>query len=1695
MCAKFESEKLKGEASLEDLEVDGRYSLQTSQPKLCVHLFTPCVQYALNPKFGAEFLIFFLKLIPDTGLDYPGLVIAVPSLLRWTLPKRSQEEHDNDAAEPELKPGSHSKMPPYQLSKDIFLERNKCDVATLVERYLGSLYPNFPRVRPILVRQARDLLVCTFHGNLARFECEFCVPASQLLREVRDIADRKVILFNNGQDYHPLKEGLRRLSPKEAAPWSRSVNAVTSYGHLQWTSTYAKTKYSCEIGLRSLNCLRGIQHFQGSLRPVYLDTGSEMGDRKRVSNFRGPQQVNWISVDSGPVITNPVLVSFYELSVSNSFCARGGRCSDAGEQWTRRSCVATVRAEGEVAGANSSQCGWFAVCEQGAVVITAMALAEYAGARQSHVCRSPRTKSPESLNVPNCKAVSFMQFSNGPGLQLGSSDDDLHGDVLDNEMGVLLRCSNVFVCTQRINRISKLCTNVSTGLVKRQMKLANRTFYACVSSCFLRLADEDVPPKGVPKHASSWRETMRRGEFGFQSLTEDQGSLTKIKVEHHRSVVLGTSVDEAIFHGLSCKGTTQIKDFENSVPRGTLVPEKYQVTTSRSRVKNSEDAVSISAECLIYFRCRELRLLLPPDAGDRNCLTTGFDPQQGQRILISSVFVQIDSGAYPATRSVDALGKERSERDTDHLPPSHPVSRLTTERAVTNEFPERPDWRMRLDFRAYRIRSGHNLKLNLEHDTWLQIPPWYFDDVTQHLRATGACDRRLKTLSREICVHVAVHEPQSCQVVQLLNSVEARSWIGVREGDSEENVWICDAENGGRLENHSGDVVAPRGWPLSLGSSGVILQLGELDPTLLRNRDCYLCVRRGTGPRVEVAFVWKCEAFLSSRALAVTSPPHSALETPVTLEMAATDEGQDLPGLLQSLLVSVERAIERVPLDVLAFPCPRCRDEVIAEDNGVVCGCQCVCQQQSHVEKKDTSIQTSPMFEFVGSIPHIDSDEENDSAHEPDGTTRNSDLRSRGFRSRFGESLAKFDAHAIPKSQEGRCNALPRRPYPLIITVVSGIRAKLITYVSGMGHLRRQHYRRGYTYYGHGVSVDSAGFMGEKSTHSCHICCSARRTWGLDEISGLAATKMKVPCSVGSNEPCSHQTSGYANLWLVHIGLETTARRGQVLPNRPRRFDRFGIVHNIDMEVGTFLDHVVIMNRPELVTSPKRIVELPEKLLMSGIHLPDIITVVEIKEEYVGGRHIACTSGARSGTCGKQISNRRRTSDLKERPLVVVDAATVLKASLDSKQIASVLLYYASLPRPEKLKDGFTVLILCAESEGSALDLLDKALSLVAAQMNIGNVLLWRPPSTSDRWQLNHDVLENSRFKVHVVTDERDLCQYISEDQTPVNCGGRSTHDQVEWVEFYKEVEPFLGQCHACGRRLVSVMSELRSTEGQRQVTRRQLHHQHRALTRALTDPELQRLRREGNATLARLEERSQWLPASEDVRLSAERARRLFVEVDRAARRLEQLAEGRRERLRDLARVRALEDEATQRHPQPCLATGLGGGTRFKFRIARRIATSHAQNWYRWKEKLSQVYVRILRGRVVTLFAARGDMRENGCHRRQGSLCVLDFHVHRSVISVQRHFRTKFAADPPSGHTILAGLTNAEVNFWFACDEQRTRVNLDVTTRTYAIEERIESPDVFSQEFHNLYSSPLSLVIKWMKLRLAAHAECKGRA
>lgn len=60
--------------------------------------------------------------------------------------------------------------------------QTNCGVANLVDRYLGHLYPEYvEHTRSVLIRQARDLLVCTFHGDLTKFEEDFLAPAAIII--------------------------------------------------------------------------------------------------------------------------------------------------------------------------------------------------------------------------------------------------------------------------------------------------------------------------------------------------------------------------------------------------------------------------------------------------------------------------------------------------------------------------------------------------------------------------------------------------------------------------------------------------------------------------------------------------------------------------------------------------------------------------------------------------------------------------------------------------------------------------------------------------------------------------------------------------------------------------------------------------------------------------------------------------------------------------------------------------------------------------------------------------------------------------------------------------------------------------------------------------------------------------------------------------------------------------------------------------------------------------------------------------------------------------------------------------------------------------------------------------------------------------------------------------------------------------
>ncbi|XP_076678332.1 uncharacterized protein LOC143374237 isoform X2 [Andrena cerasifolii] len=60
------------------------------------------------------------------------------------------------------------------------------DVASLVRNLLGPIYGD--GVINLLIRQARDILVCAYHGNLENFFRTYLSPAASLLAEVKSIA-------------------------------------------------------------------------------------------------------------------------------------------------------------------------------------------------------------------------------------------------------------------------------------------------------------------------------------------------------------------------------------------------------------------------------------------------------------------------------------------------------------------------------------------------------------------------------------------------------------------------------------------------------------------------------------------------------------------------------------------------------------------------------------------------------------------------------------------------------------------------------------------------------------------------------------------------------------------------------------------------------------------------------------------------------------------------------------------------------------------------------------------------------------------------------------------------------------------------------------------------------------------------------------------------------------------------------------------------------------------------------------------------------------------------------------------------------------------------------------------------------------------------------------------------------------------
>lgn len=196
------------------------------------------------------------------------------------------------------------------------------------------------------------------------------------------------------------------------------------------------------------------------------------------------------------------------------------------------------------------------------------------------------------------------------------------------------------------------------------------------------------------------------------------------------------------------------------------------------------------------------------------------------------------------------------------------------------------------------------------------------------------------------------------------------------------------------------------GWPLS-ESRGIILHLGALNESLLRPGDLYLCIR--AEPRVQLCAVW-CYSSVEDTTTETTKTniiyrplnPDKDILSPLALDMLA----EELPQLLQNLLVSVEHAICRVPIDeVTSFTrcsttdklnhqassasasqqqattkpvlSPRCsikRRDVITKSNYRRLGTSTPPKNDNNNQALDPT--SMPLFCLGGSFPHIDSDEE-----------------------------------------------------------------------------------------------------------------------------------------------------------------------------------------------------------------------------------------------------------------------------------------------------------------------------------------------------------------------------------------------------------------------------------------------------------------------------------------------------------------------------------------------------------------------------------------------------------------------------------------------------------------------------------------------------------------------------------------------
>ncbi|XP_011168452.2 uncharacterized protein LOC105201882 isoform X1 [Solenopsis invicta] len=679
------------------------------------------------------------------------------------------------------------------------------------------------------------------------------------------------------------------------------------------------------------------------------------------------------------------------------------------------------------------------------------------------------------------------------------------------------------------------------------------------------------------------------------------------------------------------------------------------------------------------------------------------------------------------------------------------------------------------------------------------------------------------------------------------------------------------------------EAVVPEGWPLTLGGSGLILQLGELEASALRLGECYLCVRSAAAATatattssvsgattageaveqntVEIAVVWRTT---SMRAPGILGWDR---EDEFMDWRDLTNKGQ--PSSSNTASANLSGAQPSSAMKTNGRPRRRSREDA-----------------RPRTREANRTSSAEPRREEAKSIDRLEQQfcRENRAIDEPGHTATVMKSRSASSVDAWKEDLdGEFDRGSSRRAHYKNSSSLTgggdesRAKVKRCAKVVSpttmekwkeSSRCEMRSRSIAPGDLKSPLQFEESILRRDNVADDSlkdledrlrnAGGPDDISDEDLPAYIGSLLVTVERKIERVSLDDMTFPCpacrNIDTDDPllgcrCAGDDCG-CGAGEDNCDCSSSVSRKEQFS---KSFEVAGIKHidsddeeEVRMGFGT-------KKRVDEVASPRTIHDLPEHVLTCGLSLPGYLDVVG-------------------------------------RPVIEFEDNVSTRETLSIREMSSFLLYLARLPSSDRTRDGFTIFIRGDSKE--SLELVDEIMVLLQGRVNVAQALVLRNAATTDG--LIDSLLPLSSVQTVIVNDAT-LSKYIPRRE--------ENHDQMQWIAFYKEYDSLMTEWQSAGRRLALEMSELKECTS--------LSGTLTPLGRLLTDPTLRRTSRDAEEAIAALEERAAPFLHIEHVRLSVKRARRLVEEVGKAATRLESSFESRRATIRNLAVLRSIEDQA----------------------------------------------------------------------------------------------------------------------------------------------------------------------------------------